>query len=628
MTLLSRKVQASSIFEHPPLTAQDILSWNIKGVGPKRAQALTQALGPNGLQVLASDLEQIFQLELLPDQAVPALHLAAKAHMRAYEIQSYLDKIGLPNLLEQETLQTLVNCWGEKLLPMMTKAPYSLLSSLDWRTVDKLAQRQNLHAGPERLQAACEAALYHRLDNGGHTLSFFPDIEPILTKLLGCNVDEATITKAMNTLVKNRLAHPHPCRGGWQPMGAARMEQDCLKTVIHLSTITHAPLTQPLKQDHLTDEQQTAVEMASTHGFAMITGGAGTGKTATTKVLCDTIEAQGRRVHLMALAARAATRITNASGRLASTIAGILVKLQSGGLHFDKNDVLIIDEASMVDLPLFWRLTRKLNGASLILVGDPGQLPPIGFGLTLHAFLTIKELPRVELTHIFRQAAETGIPQLAASVRNGHMPELPKWKPGIQKTSLLTIESKNLFPSLMMLGADLKAQGFGPDDIQIICPTWGGPMGIDAINAAFCTQRARTGATPFPGDPQLHAGDPVLWNKNDWERGLFNGSLGRIISCDEDRADTIFDGEHHRLTKKDAALLIPAYAMSIHKSQGSQWPAVIMLASYAKNFSSELAYTAITRAAKSLTIVTSTHSSPLFNNQHSKRQTESKKNDT
>lgn len=148
----------------------------------------------------------------------------------------------------------------------------------------------------------------------------------------------------------------------------------------------------------------------------------------------------------------------------------------------------------MVDLPLFWRLIRKLNGASLILVGDPGQLSPIGFGLTLHAFLTIPELPRVELTHIFRQAADTGIPQLANSVRHEHMPQLPEWHPGIQKPSLLMTNQKDIYKTLMTLGADLKAQGYGPDDIQIIAPTWGGPMGIDAVNTAFCAQRARTGA--------------------------------------------------------------------------------------------------------------------------------------
>ena len=380
--------------------------------------------------------------------------------------------------------------------------------------------------------------------------------------------------------------------------------------------------------------QREAIRKAMTENCLVLTGGPGTGKTTTVNAILQLLEHQAERVALCAPTGRAAKRLSELTGRKASTIHRLLEVDYTGGvvsfIHNDKNllkcDVVILDEMSMVDVKLFQALVTALRySCRIIMVGDADQLPSVGPGNILGEILKAGVVPTVRLTDIFRQAQRSLIVQNAHRIVEGQMPQK-----GGPKDDFFLIESNGL--ACQKLVCDLvstrlpKAYGFDPvRDIQVLCPTKVGPTGSVELNRRL--QDILN--PPAKGKGQigtaesakiLRLGDKVMQVKNDYditfERagaeagvGAYNGDLGIITAVDVDaRSVTVqMDDKKYTYTADQLNELEPAYAVTVHKSQGSEFPAVILPVADvpARLCYRNLLYTGVTRARK-LCVLTGT----------------------
>ena len=550
--------------------------------------------------------------------------------------------------LSEDQGQMLARVYGAEAFSLLSTAPHAFLPLLPWNTCEQvLGCGVGSAACSWRLSGAVETALLERLDQG-RTKVREDAMRCDVARLLALPVADPLVDQAFAQAVA--LERVEQQGDVLQLKGVAVMARDVKARVLSMSAIPSLNAVQAgrvpgvLAQvlDVATDgsgfvptpEQRGAVALPFTTRFSLLAGYAGSGKTTVLARIGDVAEALGLTTHFLALAGRAAQRITTLTGRPARTIAGFLTQHQ-GGQTLTDQDIVIIDESSMLDLITLWRVLRVLGPARLMLVGDPAQLPPIGYGRTFHAFVDWPKVPKVVLERVHRQGAETGIPAVAEAVRNGHTPTLPVFPFAAETLPSgvfsLTCSSEDVQDTLAQVGRSLAGWGVPADDVQILSPIKQGPAGTHAVHAAIhARRRHRYGHLPaFASRDDLDIGSAVLWTENAWDRGLTNGSLGRLLHKGPLPADgrvwdgfsgtidatampgfaelpplratdvlALFDGQIHRLTPRDAKRLAPATALSIHKSQGSQWPVVVVLLPKTRLMSQALLYTATTRAQR------------------------------
>jgi exodeoxyribonuclease V alpha subunit len=369
----------------------------------------------------------------------------------------------------------------------------------------------------------------------------------------------------------------------------------------------------------LADTQREAIRQATTHKVLVITGGPGVGKTTLVRGILDIFLAKKLRCGLCAPTGRAAKRLAESTGQTAQTIHRLLEFEPRGPQrHADRPlelDLLIVDEMSMVDIVLMNQLLRALPAsASLILVGDADQLPSVGPGSVLADIIASKAVPVVRLTEIFRQAQESGIVRAAYRIHDGELPEsTPADKLGdfyfIEVDSPLVIVER-----IIALIRDRIPTRFGLDpfqDIQVLTPMNRGELGVKNLNAKLQAVLNPPEAQDGPEVARLgwafRLGDKVLQTRNDYEKAVFNGDIGRVVKIDvEDQELTVdFDGRQVAYDFEELDELTLAYALTIHKSQGSEYPAVIVPL-HNQHFlllQRNLLYTAVTRGRKLVVVV-------------------------
>lgn len=552
--------------------------------------------------------------------------------------------------LSENQGQMLTRVYGVDAFELLSTTPHAFLPLLPWNTCEQVLRcGLGSFACSWRLSGAVETVLLERLDQG-RTKATENAVRRDVARLLALPVADPLVDQAFAQAVA--LERVEQQGDVLQLKGVAVMARDVKVRVLSMSNIPSFSVVQAgcvpsaLAQvldgppdgfgPVLTPEQRGAVALPFTTRFSLLPGYAGSGKTTVLARIGDVAEALGLTTHFLALAGRAAQRITTLTGRPARTIAGFLTQHQ-GGQTLTHQDLVVIDESSMLDLITLWRVLRVLGPARLMLVGDPAQLPPVGYGRTFHAFVDWPEVPKVVLERVHRQGAETGIPAVAEAVRNGHTPTLPVFPFAAETLPSgvfsLTCSSEDVQDTLAQVGRSLASWGVPADNVQILSPIKQGPAGTHAVHAAIhALRRSRYGHLPaFPSRDDMDLGSSVLWTENAWERGLTNGSLGRLLHKGPLPADgrvwdgfsstlealampgfaemlplratdvlAVFDGHLHRLTPRDAKRLAPATALSIHKSQGSQWPVVVVLLPKTRLMSQSLLYTAVTRAQKTV----------------------------
>ena len=364
----------------------------------------------------------------------------------------------------------------------------------------------------------------------------------------------------------------------------------------------------------LADAQKEAVITAASSSVMVLTGGPGTGKTTTVQAILKVFRHQGERVLLTAPTGRAAKRLSEASGATASTIHRLLGYHPVDGFRHDEEEpldatVVIIDEASMLDQPLCLALLRALpEGGRLVLVGDADQLPSVGPGNILADILESTVIPSVRLDVVFRQAKASDIVTNAYRILNGEIPETPEELEGCDFFVIpadTPQRAAELIETLVSERIPGRFEFDAVEDIQVLTPMHRGQCGAQQLNERLQACLNPDGASIGQSGRQFRVGDKVMQVRNDYQKEVFNGDLGRIMGRTESGVAIRFD---KRIIDYDRASLdniVLAYACSVHKSQGSEYPAVVIpvLTEHWVMLQRNLVYTAVTRGRRLVILV-------------------------
>jgi exodeoxyribonuclease V alpha subunit len=368
----------------------------------------------------------------------------------------------------------------------------------------------------------------------------------------------------------------------------------------------------------LAASQRAAIETVLKSKVTIVTGGPGVGKTTLLDAILRILIAKGTKLLLAAPTGRAAKRMAEQTGIEAKTIHRLLeTDPKNGGFRRDADnplecDLLVLDETSMVDVPLMFAVMKAIPpGAGLLLVGDVDQLPSVGPGQVLADIIDSGAIPVARLTEVFRQAAESRIVVNAHSINRGEAPEWPKASEASDFYFVEAGEPEAGAAKVVEIVRDRIPKRFGLDpigDVQVLCPMQRGALGTRALNADLqkaLNPNLAVGIERFGSS--FAPGDKVMQTENDYDREVFNGDLGRILRIDQAEgvlwAD--FDGREVEYPFGELDMLVPAYATTIHKSQGSEYPAVVVTfaTQHYTMLARNLVYTAVTRGKRLVVIV-------------------------
>ena len=639
-----RQFEAEFLERLMPQTSMEILQYlssrAIKGIGPKFAARIVEHFGDETLLIMEREPERLAEISGISDAKAQAIGEEFRMQFGMRHLMEFFALHHLPTELAVKTYKL----YGETAIDLLYDDPYLLMDEgLEgpFGVVDRFAIELGIDAqDPRRIDAGLIFELTYNL-SAGH--SFLP-----LEKLVGAtaqllSVDAEDVRQSIDRLaaaerlVRDHLAGIDIC---YLP-ALYRAETYC---ALRLSEFAASRFPEPaffgkkLRQaaasSGLTysDQQEQAIRESATSGLLLITGGPGTGKTTILNGILSLYQQMGLQCVLCAPTGRAAKRLTEVTGQEASTIHRLLgagIDPHSGKLFFAKDesdplkaDAVIVDEMSMVDVQLLASLLQAISGnARLILVGDPDQLPPVGPGFPFNDMLRSNRLPSVRLTEIFRQARQSLIVMNAHRVNQGEMPELKNVKSDF---FFLPCRSEDAVgQTIVGLCATRlpKNMGIPSDQIQVLTPTKKGSAGTIHLNrllqaslnpAAPGKTERQFGETVFRvGDRvmQIRNNYDILWKKADGSAvgtGIFNGDVGIIQAIDTGMEtmtilfdDRIVDYDFTQLNELELA-----YAMTVHKSQGSEYRAVVLAAWNSSPYllSRSILYTAITRARELLII--------------------------
>jgi exodeoxyribonuclease V alpha subunit len=596
------------------------------GVGEVKARRLWEQLGES----LYDSLDHA-DADALASVVGAELAQVLLAGWRQYGDASTLrwcQRVGLSLKLSRK----LLNVYEGEALNTVEADPYRLLAfGMKWAAADALARQ---HFGlalddERRLAAAVEAVMYEKFDEG-NTYHERHEVEAALTRLIGKPEVSSALALAQAHhyvqvignrfhalgpyLIEKTVADALQLRLGQEDALVSQVEVEAfLRQFEQEEAASLGILTFTLNA-----AQQEAVRSVARHPLMLITGGAGVGKTTALKAVESLLENCGQHIYAMALSGRAAKRLAEATHRPAMTIAGFLRNVAPKGLP--ENSVLIVDEASMLDIVLAYRLVNAIPASCrLVLIGDPFQLPPIGPGLTLHVLASIPTVPQVELTEVRRFGGSIAIG--AAAVREGRWPSLPHTSD--EEFAFLRCAPDALPNTVLRL--------YLADSANTQILTFTRERGVASAKAlnTLCQHALAKNAKRLlvwndepdrNEDTALRLGEPVLCTRNLREWGLQNGSLGRIETI-EDTPQPIEaeeaeepkgmalawvrwdDGELRPVTTEVLDALDLGYAVTVHKAQGSQFSRVIVPVYGARNLDRTMLYTAITRAKHQVIMV-------------------------
>jgi len=586
------------------------------GIGPAKVARLSKTFGEGLVALLDhADVEKLSVV--LGKECAGNLIQRWQENAQEASVAAFLDDCGADVRLASRVLRY----WPARTVEKLRENPYRLLFLTGWPAADRIAHSLGIGADDDRrLVAAVESVIYSRLHAEKDTRVDSTALQAGILKLLRVRelrVAQRAIKLAIadGTLVGDELA-------GYQAFGCAVMEKFLATTFQGLlslpvqeqdqgggATPVHDAILsfEQANEIYLNTEQQSAAEMAMSQRLSVLKGGAGVGKTMVLKAIGAVVAARNGRVVQMALAGRAAQKIREATGREAFTITAVLNQLKQGRLALGDNDLVVIDESSMLDLILVYRLMRALpQRVRLLLVGDPFQLPPIGPGLVFHMLAGSDAVPQQELTQVHRQAAGSPIPARAHEIRHGRVPPFDSFAGPAPGVAFIEAASRHIPRTVV----DVRQSLANHDEVQILGVTKRGEAGVETLNAAI-HKLVATGQPWVPGW-DLAETEPVIHLVNDYDRDLFNGSLGRIRRIVSERSEVgtlryaiecDFDGVVHRFTEDSMDRLELAHAITVHKAQGSQFQRVIIPVVWSRLLDRTLIYTALTRAIEQVVFV-------------------------
>ena len=609
----------------------------IKGVGESTAQAIVQTFGMETLDVLEKEPARLAEVPGIGQIRAQTIGASYGAQLGLRDIMLGLQKYGVT--IGQA--MKLYKIYGELCLAKIEENPYRLIDDVEgigFKTADAIARNGGVEPdAPYRLRAGLKYTLQWARQEG-HTYLPREKLVEVAAGLLQADIApvERTLTELLleGQLIQEQL----PGEDGIFLPGMFRTEQDCALRLLRLlgQSALDNPFFRPKAQIArleqqlditLAPAQRQAVELALKAGALVITGGPGTGKTTILRFVITLLEEMGTEYALCAPTGRAAKRMGEATGRDASTIHRLL-EYSYGEGGFGRNaentllaDVVIVDEMSMVDVPLMAALLDAMgDGCRLVLVGDPDQLPSVGPGSLFADLIRSGVVPTVRLTEIFRQAARSAIVRSAHQINRGEVPDLRR------TDGDFFFLSRRDGPSVLDTVVDLcrrrlpERLGIPADQIQVLSPTRRRGTGTRALNQALQQAlnppREDKGERRF-GDWVFRAGDKVMQVRNNYDipwreadgtdsgMGMFNGDIGVIRSIDREVITVDFDGKIVEYAPDMLGELEPAFAVTVHKAQGSEYRAVILAAldGAPMLMTRGVLYTAVTRARELFILV-------------------------
>jgi len=599
-----------------PVSDRAILAYlkGVKHVGERGARWLYEAWGEDVLQVV--DADPGTRLGEVPGIGKAKLTAAVKSWRAQGEqraVRLFLEEHGVPATVASRIYRH----FGGGSIERLQADPYALteIPGIGFKTADALAQALGT---PPDSPGRLDAGLIHALtlaEDDGHCHLPRAELVERARALLGSDADDRVdelVARGRLVADEDRVLVPE--MDGIE-RGLARRVRELLEAP---PAFTIDGLERPDGDTAPTDVQWGAVEAALARRLTILTGLPGTGKTQTMRALVDVLLSHKRKVRLCAPTGKAARRLAETTGAEATTIHRLLGWVpELNTFEHDAEDpitgvdLLVVDEASMLSVRLAHALLDAVGPAThVLLVGDVDQLAPVGPGRVLEDMIASDAAPVTRLTEIFRQAARSMIVRAAHAINAGEAPPTVPREDDLHDFFLIARDSAAAtFSEIVDLAAerlprhyDLQPVG----DVQVLAPMHKGPAGIDAFNEALRARLNPDGAA-IAGTP-FRLGDRVIQTRNDHQHELMNGELGVLVHHDSEREAVVFaadDGRRIRLPINDAETLRLAYAISVHKSQGSQTAAIVMPLSRAHSImlTRNLLYTAITRATQLVVLV-------------------------
>jgi len=601
----------------------------IKGIGTKYANRIVEKFGAETLNVIDQTPEKLSEIQGLGKKRIDSIKCCWSEQKSIRQVMVFLQGHGVSPSYAQKVFKN----YGEKSIEIVQKNPYRLardIRGIGFKTADEIAQKIGVPKNsPERIEAGIEYTL-SECAGDGHVCFPHSELTKVAEELLETTPE--LINTSFNALTKdNRIEIGEMVHAGklenyvWlkflflSEIGIARQMMR-----LHLASCYIRPVNieKALEwvQTHLSitlaDNQKKAVASVLSEKLQIITGGPGTGKSTITKAILSITEKLTNKIILAAPTGRAAKRMSEITGKKARTIHSLLeFDFKNGG--FKKGleapldcDLIIIDEASMIDTSLMYSLLKAIpTHARVVLVGDINQLPSVGPGNVLKDLIASQTLPVTGLTEIFRQAAGSCIITNAHRINNGTFPDISNQS----NSDFFFIESEEPEDVLRDIEALVtqrlpRKYGLDPiDDIQVLAPMRRGIIGTENLNIVLQEKLNPHGAPLIWAGRRFLPGDKVMQIRNDHKKEIYNGDIGRIEKIDmiEQQVSVLFDERLIVYDFCDLDDLVLAYAVSIHKYQGSECPCVVIPVhtTHFKLLHRNLLYTGVTRGKRLVVLV-------------------------
>jgi exodeoxyribonuclease V alpha subunit len=600
----------------------------IKGIGPVTAERIVKHFGLDTLDVIEKNIERLHEVPGVGAKRVEMIQRGWTEQKQIKEVMLFLQSHGVSTSLAVK----IYKAYGDGALNVVRNDPYRLardIWGIGFLTADKIARAMGMQPqDPKRIQAGVQYVL-GKFSDDGHVFALRADLIRDASEALEASAQLvetaiAELAQAQEVFIEddavylmpfyyaeigvaNRLRELVGNPGSRLPEFHALDWAGAFDWIAHKSNL------------NLTEKQQDAVKTALNSKVTVLTGGPGTGKTTSVRALIQLLKAKRKTFKLAAPTGRAAKRLSEATGEPAQTLHRLLEFKPFEGNKFMRDrenpldaDLIIVDELSMIDLLLMNALLKAVDlWSHVLLIGDPDQLPSVGAGSVLRDLIASQVVPVVALDVIFRQEESSLIITNAHRINQGEMPNFSK----IAKDFFLFTESEPEAAAkrIVEIVKTRIPNKFGLDsieDIQVLSPMHRGDVGVGELNVALqdalnpASERKREWRH---GSRIFRVGDKVLQTRNNYDKLVFNGDLGRVLAIDaeEQRVQVDFDGTHIEYEFSEMDELVHAFAMSVHKSQGSEYRAVVipLLTQHYMMLQRNLLYTGVTRAKQLVVLV-------------------------